>query len=460
MNSDSRNSGTPFPLRINSIEKFHLFDDADSFPNNLFCRFVFDGKADRDHAIEAIRFFEDRHPMARAVVEPFDGSIPRKWIEARTDQLPSSTIIWEQGRPAQPPFDFSPEPLDLTRQCGLQIFVRQFENRTEAMVQVHHAVFDGGGGIQVINDWLTAYNNLNNGRPADAGAKKLDPGQLIRRNHLGVFSRAYLRHIYKQPIALFGAIKFLFRSFVRLGNRNVDSRSRKLRPAEITGRWLPPESLSKLRSEAERLGVHLNSILLARLFYSVEAFRSGGDDQWIRVILPMSIREVADRRLSAANRSAVVQIDRRQSNFSDKDAFVQYLNREVGIIRLWQFSKLFLMVIRMMSVFPGWLKRSARNPDSRGSLIFTNLGNPFSRNRNLHTREQRTGDEIVDTEVGNLVLREFDLSGPVKPGTPVNFTVQEHGPRLRITMHYDSREISESDAMRLFDVYETSLNDD
>ena len=36
----------------------------------------------------------------------------------------------------------------------------------------------------------------------------------------------------------------------------------------------------------------------------------------------MSIREIADRRMSAANRSAVVQIDRRRRNFADKKAFV------------------------------------------------------------------------------------------------------------------------------------------
>jgi hypothetical protein len=360
---------------------------------------------------------------------------------------PSQTLRWA---------DFSRPPgferLDLRRLPGVQLLFRVSDNETEIWVHAHHATLDGGAGIQIANEWLAAYANLVAGQPIDQGIPRLDNEQLRKRSSLNLLSWNYLQHLYKQPIAMFGASKFLFRKFGLL-TQSIFHRSAPVVLHDafptIVSRWIEPEVVESLRGQARQHGVMLNTVMIAHLYITISQWRAkhqfGRPDDWLRILMPMSIRGMGDRRLSATNRSAVVQIDRRPADFENTEQLLQGLDREIGIIRVWQLNKIFLIAIRTMSVFPGWLRASAENDKYRGTLVFTNLGTPFSRNKRL-----RTADGIV---AGNLKLIEFDWVGPVRKGIGVNLSVQQHDNRIRLSMHVDPRQVDVSVAEELMDAY-------
>ncbi len=439
---EKRDPGNLFPMRLTSIEKFHFFDDSQEFPNNLFCRIRLEGHVDRELALDAIRFFESRHPLINAVVRQsgkrlvWDGYIP-----------PSQTVRWtDQSQP--PGF----ERLDLQQCPGVQLLFRVADDETEIWVHAHHATLDGGAGIQIANEWLAAYANLATGKPAEHGIPKLDSELLRKRSSLNLFSWNYLQHLYKQPIALFGASKFLFRKFGLL-TQSIFHRSAPVvlhdEYPTILGRWIEADVLDSLRAQAKQHGVMLNTVMIAQLYLAIWNWRTkhqfGRPDDWLRILMPMSIRGMGDRRLSAANRSAVVQIDRRPADFANTEQLLKGLDREVGIIRNWQLNKIFLIAIRSMSVIPGWLRSSAKNDKFRGTMVFTNLGTPFSRNKRL-----KSAGGIV---AGNLKLIEFDWVGPIRKGIGVNLSVQQHDDRIRLSMHVDPRQVDVPVAEELFDAY-------
>ena len=443
------NSSTPiFPSPLTSIEKFHFYDDRFEFPNNLFCRLRFAGTINREMALEAVKFIEKRHPMMNVRVDRSGDHL--EWT--RTTPA-SETLEWEEN--LTPP---SFRGLDVTQNAGVQLLFKVTEDIFEIWVQAHHATLDGGGGIQIANDWMIAYDNLFHERPVDEGLPKLNQELLRDRNNLGLKSKSYLKQLWKQPIGLLGATKFLFRRFGLLTNSIVhrsDPRHLHNRYPVIHGQWLSPETVLSLKNQGIKHKASLNAILMSHLFSTVHQWRTehqhGRPEDWLRFLMPISIRGMWDRRLSAANRSSVVQIDRRPMDFARPDLMAQGLDFEIGLIRNWQLNKAFLIILRMMSGWNKWLKSSAKKKQYRGTLIFTNLGFPHSKNRRL----------IVDEEIktGELKLKYFDWVGPLRRGLGVNFTVQQHFERLRISMHVDTRQIDFSDARELFDAYVSRLNE-
>ena len=130
--------------------------------------------------------------------------------------------------------------------------------------------------------------------------------------------------------------------------------------------------------------------------------------------------------------------------------FYQGLNREIMIIRGWQLDKMFLLVIRLMSLFEPLLKRAARDEKSRGMAVFTNLGEPLRKSERASSREPDSDAFIRPYE--------FDLVGPIRTGTPVNFSASRYGPRLRISMQFDHGLISSSAAEDLLNCFVDRLN--
>ena len=315
-----------------------------------------------------------------------------------------------------------------------------------------------------VNEWMVIYGNLSGGRPPETGLQRMDPGLLKQRNHLGLLKWPYLKHLWKQPVALFGAAKFAFRRTAKLipdGHETVNSvqaEGHQGHYPSIIGSWLAESQPNRLAAAAKSCNVMLNSLLLGQLYLALGDWRKlhacHSENDWLRIILPMSIRNVSDRRLPSANRATIVQIDRRGKDAQDLEKFYQMLNREILIIRGWQLEKIFLIAIRMLSCFEPLLQRGVKNDKSRGMAVFTNLGEPLRKNEKTRSRVV-AGDDEADTY---LRPHEFDLVGPIRPGTPVNFSVARYGGAMRISMHYDNHVLSCEQAASLLRIYVDRLN--
>ena len=199
----------------------------------------------------------------------------------------------------------------------------------------------------------------------------------------------------------------------------------------------------------------LNSILLCDLFRAIHQWRIIGqqdvsEKDWLRIILPISLRGFKDRKSAIANRTSLVQIDRRELGSTSREALASSIDREITLIRRWKLDRIFLIFVRLMSLFESNLRKAAKNRKSRGVAVFTNLGRP------LRKMERFPADE---SEPLNRLL-EFDFVGPIRYGTPLNFSVARFRKSLRITLHYDASIVQRGDARELLRTYVRHLTED
>lgn len=465
-----------FPMPMTSIEKYHWFDDQPGYPNRVFTRLRFQGKLDQGLARRAWQITVDRQPFSDVEPKKIRGRWcwtlgPRQDTEKNTsfDSWNGTRFEWSERDTAPEPWQFDEHPIRGSTGSYLGVFAWPGSAQpgedlgsaflTEVWMCVHHAITDGIGGMIPINEWMVIYGNLVAGRPPEKGLHRFDYQLLKKRNHLGLLSWQYLKHLWKQPVALYGAVKFAFRKTPALipeasGDQVVTSESRQgIRqfPAMI-GQWLDEADVQRISWKAKANSVMPNSVMLAELYLALAQFRRHagwqGDRDWIRVILPMSIRNVSDRRMPTANRATIVQIDRREDEAQDRSRFYRMLDREILIIRGWQLEKMFLIAIRLLAFFEPILVNAVKNDKSRGMAVFTNLGEPLRKIEK--TRSRTVTANAVDSFPKPI---EFDMAGPVRVGTAANFTVARYGSRLRITLHYDQNVVEPDQGKQLLQMF-------
>ena len=474
-------------MPMTSIEKFHWFDSDPKYPNVVFCRMRVAGKLDEQTSRDAWQIVVDRQPLGDVRPEKKNGRW--SWVAGPRAASPENQRLetWEGTRFTWDEFDQVPKDWQIDEHriksptgsfLGVATYPNPLKNKehsakkqsldeneslsnekfvSEIWLYVHHAIGDGAGSSQCVNDWMTAYANLVAGKAPDAGLHRLDPDLLKTRNSLGLLTWRYLKHLWKQPVALFGAAKFVFRNTAELlpgKNSNEESASGEKSYPNILGEWIAPEQVKRLSQHAKSNDVMLNSVLLGQFYGAIIELRTqlGNQqpDDWLRIILPMSIRSVSDRRLPVANRATLVQIDRCEKDMQDLKKFYQLLNREIMIIRGWQLDKIFLILIRMLSAFEPLLRRAAGNGKSRGLAVFTNLGEPLRKSERNSAREPDSKAFIRPYE--------FDCTGPIRHGTPINLTISRYAKRIRVSMQYDRRAMDEDLAKGLLKAYCDRLN--
>jgi hypothetical protein len=410
-------------LPLNSVEQYHLADDSPQFPNVISADLLVSGPIDRELALKAIRHVARRHLMTCARLEF------RRWRKPvwriDPDFADHHEII---VGPTESHF------IDLKSSAPGQFVITDEGDRTRLGFRIHHAAIDGAGGLQVVTDWMQTYHRLQTGCAAPR-PRTLDAGLLRRRNHLRLMSKEFRGRFWIQPVALLGAVKFL--------SRTVAPIVPLLRPEgsagnpRLTGQLaigLDQPQFERMRAVAGRKGVTINEMLLHAIFRGIHQLRVErgwhSENEWIRLVIPMNIRDFSDRRLPAANRATIVQLDRTDRDFADSSGLLWGINYELGNIRKWNLEKTFLLILKGMSLFPGWIRRAARRPVCRATSVVTNLGSPLERLK----LPVDAGGRLM---AGNLTIDDIELTVPLRPLTPLGFAVVRYGDRQKIHMHFD-----------------------
>lgn len=422
-----------FPLALTSVERLHLAESAGRYPNDICCHLRISGPIDRERLDQALVHTLARHPLVSAKLNRQGRRSEWTWSSAAE----FSQVYWSTSDSSN---DAPPIDLDVGRNVVVRAVADEASGSTRLWIRSHHAVCDGVGGIQFVNDMLQIYDNLVRGRAASAGLHRTDPATLRNRNHLRLLGRRYLKHTVKQPIAIAGASKFLFRKIRPLEVAPIGADDSASSFPRIVGTWFTRDQSTAMLEAARRRSISLNAWVLGGLFAFLlqhpggQSFRDGG---WLRILFPMNLRDISDRRMPACNRTALVQIDRRRDQIADAQTFYHYLNREIGLIRQWQLNKLFLLVVRGMAWVPGWLESSVAKTTCRGAAIFTSLGSPI---RRVIPREDSR------PRVGNARIEEFDFVGPVRHGTPIYVCLQRESSRIRLSIRFDPHVFTDQSA--------------
>jgi hypothetical protein len=422
------------------FERLMYFLDQPEHPNCLGIRLRFSGAIVREAALAAAGSTFERHPGFQVTVDP-------QRVEFVDRAGPFRNFRWVDV----PSLDQAPSlvPSDIHREGGGIFWFVAAENECEVTLIGHHALTDGIGGLQVISEWLLEYDRIIGGKKSRL--PKLEPQRLTRRGNLDLLRWKFLKKLPFQPIALFGASKFLYRRFAPLiadsANASPDS------PLEtypnILTQKLTAENTKRLGDYTIEQGCAVNDLLVSALFRAIAQWRGdhaqGSPRDWIRLLIPMSIRTIADRRLTACNRVSMVQIDRQPQQMDDWHRLLSNVARELRVIRQWQLDRTMLVALHAVSIIPGQLRRMARRSPRRATSLLTNLGDPFGR---LDLAKDPSG-----ISVGNLKCTGVEMIAPMLRGTPVTIAVAEFLGELTICMNYDPRIISREMAKTLLDAY-------
>ncbi len=435
-----------YPAHLVPFEKLMYFLDQPSFPNSLGIRLRFDGQINRAAALAAAEVAFGRHPGFQVIVD-------RERLRFVDNEEPFRNFRWIELSSADEAHPM--QPTDVHRDGGGMFWFVAAPGGCSVALIGNHTLTDGVGGLQVISDWLLEYHRvITGGKPS---LSKLSPERLALRGRLNLLNRKFLSKLLFQPIALFGASKFLFRRTVPLlshsGNEVV------IEPPStypnILTRRLSVSQTDRIKVLATECAGTPNDILAGALFVAIARWRKRHSHQnerdWIRLLIPLSIRTMADRRLTACNRVSMVQVDRQPRQMIDTGALLASVSRELRVIRQWQLDRTLLLALRLSSLVPGQLRRMARNPRNRATSLLTNLGNPFDR-----LPLPKDDHSIL---VGNLKLFGVELVAPMLRGVPIALAVAEFLKQWTICLNFDARLVAAKQAGEFLDEFERAIGE-
>jgi len=465
-------------VRMSSIEAFHLHSGNEEWPNCITGRFHFDGLIDVDLAKRAWFHALSRQKFAAWLVDArgrpsWKVSTDEGRLEQLADSLFHEVTVYqspkcETGHELPCVNSRGLPAIDASRDAGYEMWcVRATKyNRTTLFFSADHALGDGAGALGFAREFMIIYHNLFNEKDIDRGLVKFDWHRWKTRSKLGLFKWSFLKFLPCQAIGLFGAAKFVLRKFSTVDPDEKPRKTEYKSPGMI-GRTISPQLLDELNDRSERLGVSPNSLLMTILFRAMKQVQKAVDAntsptskwserKWIRLVLPISIRSLADRKLPCTNRASLVQIERTREQVANADGAAQSIDREVRIIMGFKLDLVFLIAIRMLSIVPSLLRFVAGNQKSRGTAVFTNLGEPFRKSRACDFRT-----------VGNVQLVDYDLCGPIRKGTPINFSwltfrrpVEDQlKVHARASLHFDRSIISHEAAQSILQAFVKELQD-
>ena len=436
------------PLKLTSWEELQVLDDYPAYPNCIFGRFRFEGKFDSELADRAVEIGLERHPLLRAIVSKQGRK--KVWTEPKEKR----SHIFKFKRDEVD--DYAPMPgVDLKKEPCARTYMVQDDNSSDITFQVHHGCCDGIAAVQGMIDWMLAYDQLCKDRNKSPKLRRVSIEDLKTRGDYGFKSLRFLKMLHRQLIGLGGIYEFAAHTAASLvPNSRVD----EMQPAPanypqaITHEFDENASLHQVAAIEKK--VTTNELFIRDLFLAINKFRKkhgfSRPEDWVRIVVPMNMREMKHRRLPAANRVSIVSFDRRPAANADPDRLLGTIRGQMNIIQQNSLGLTFHAIINASKWLPGGLRRLARKDLCTSTCLLTNLGEPLSR-INLPK------DEKGHLRVGNLTLKGFDLLAPLRPNTNASFTVFRYAGKYCVTMNYDPRALSKDLAREFLNFFVSEI---
>ncbi|HEY4312710.1 MAG TPA: hypothetical protein VGN12_24890 [Pirellulales bacterium] len=411
-------------LALTPFEEYMLADDRPRWPMTFFLKAEVRGQLDHEAWRQALAETALRHPLLHRLLEGNEATGYR-WS---TKVAPAPVIRW--GRCDEPLAFPTGRMIDLRREGGVRVSVRQGDDRTAIWFEFHHSCCDGMGGTRFIADSLTAYNLLVR---ADDGEqlRALRPERLSERGRFGITWWRQLLRLPQELLALVGVLEFFShrpRSLVT-GNEQASSADSGGGPLWLAHQF-DGERLKLLRDQARARGVTLNDLLVTCLFAALrEWFVAHAPDaagKVGRIMVPMNLRLPGDEDLPAANVVCMINLDRRMNEKATFKKLLKMVSLEMGIVKRCRLGLTFhhiLGIAQRLSRIPRLL------PTDRclSTCVLSNLGEPMAGEQRPSAGSGKAGLQLVS----------LALLPPLRPYTAAAFGVVSHGDTTTITLHYD-----------------------
>lgn len=409
----------------------------------------FDGRVEQASFKIALRATLRHHPLLRAIVKP--GWVER-WSFPEDCEPRISLQEGKTGGPPPPAAD-----IDLFQESGLKTIVVQDDAKTEVTLQFHHACCDGSGMARFIEDLLINYARIRDSGPAYDHPATVDVDRLSARGDYGLRFWSTLKILPGQLIGLLGAAQF----WGRRPRPLFAHRARKRHQASsahfpsLTGfRFGKAETLA-LRKAAIEQNVSLNELLIRDFFLALWKWQKKhdqyNDQHWLRIMVPMDMRNASYRSLPAMNYVSSIFLDRRGTDAADRDQLLRSIRDEMAVIKKFKLRYTFLFFLNVLHRIPTALRRSVQSDECKTSAIFSFMGKTWRRSR------LPSQDGFV--RVGDVTLVDFDGVSPLRPYNCVTMLTLEYANRLKLNLHYDADFVTPEQSEELMHLFVSCLNE-
>lgn len=445
------NETVRIPLSI--FERYMLRDHSAEYPMMQLLHADFRGDLDPARLSAAFDQALFRHPLLTARVE---GSGKRaQWA------------ISPAGSPVSPPIRFAsvqkfadiPATFADIIEPSLGQHVMAWHLPTETgcklLMAVNHVAADGFGIAQLMADWLTSYEQLYQGNSIEAPDLQERIDDLPRRGLPGWRES-------EQTVTRWQAIRNFFRETLNWYLRSPQQIAAPTRsnPAlapcnDIFVRTLTAHETRGLRHAALAQGVTLNDLMLREIFLCLANWNTKHGQQrprdWLRILMPTSLRSSKDKSLSAVNRLGYTFLTHRAAECENPDQLLESLKAETAAIRKWNLGQMFLDGMAFAEKIPGLWSLFTRRKSCLATAVFSNIGEISHRWLQALPREGKS------LTVGGVVVERIYGAPPLRHGTRVVILASLAGEELTLSGLTDSRYLDAAQSQEWWDMLFTQL---
>jgi len=276
-----------FPLSLTPSEHLFLANDSPSYPATFWVSGDFSGIFERTLFTKAVVQALERHPLLRAHIR---GSAQEKtrdiaWIEAKNTR---PYIDWSsEDKPLLLP---NGEWINLKKETGLRIFMREKEGRTRLLMQVHHACCDGLRSSIFMDDVFTVYAKLYS-KDTDLSLSPINHDSLLKR-HKYKFNK--FKRILMFPKNINRITKMLGKRVSKIAiptNNQPKEFNNDNIPVYCSHIFSQSETLMVLKAAKEK-SVTLNDLLIRDLFLTIYEWNQkneGLNNRNLRIGVPVNM---------------------------------------------------------------------------------------------------------------------------------------------------------------------------
>lgn len=438
-----------FEFPFTSFEELMVAQASTAYPCDIWVKMPLNGRLDRAVFSDCVQRWLHLNPLLGC--EAVRGWGGHRWKSRSFN----ASVRWvSQSNPVE--FEWpTPDPLALDQGASLFFVVSESIDSdgtpiSTLFLQFHHAQADGLGIIQALHELWLLYDEMVSGKSHEIPVRSID--DLIHRNRLGLTWPKLLRMLPQQAIGLAGVRQFLSRHPAPIVPHTPPTSA----PTRVStvGFSLSLERMKQLKAAAHAKQVSANECISAALFAGISQFRESreveSDSDWIRVMIPISMRSTHEiRSLSACNVVSAIFLDRTPAQVRDHATFLNGIHEEMELIKTNKLAFMFLFSVWLRKRLTWGQPKAKIIKRCETSFVFSNLGKVFGKSP-LRTSTQ-------ELRAGNVTIKDFEILAPLNPYMISAFTFVQYGQRGKLTLRYDDRVLLESDANQLMQFVQQQL---
>ena len=432
------------PLHLNPAELLMLAQDLPGLPSTFVVQLDLRGQIDRSSFEAAIPEAIDRHPLLQAFIQLGKGGL-QCWTAAKNRLPPLDWAV--DCVPMSCPVG---EAIDLARDTGLRIWVRQGTEQARVLFQFHHACSDGTGAYRFIGDLLACYGARTDTMGTPPRLAPVRPQMLRSRTDRLLGAPFSPRTSW--PAGLAESWRILVRRPAPLApptGRRAGCRTNDF-PGFLTMSMDRAEH-QFLRRAAEEVGATLNDLLLRDMFLALDdwnqqqGFRRRG--RRLRIMMPTDLRDSEDCEMPAANLTSYAFLNRNARKWGSPNELLLSIRAETELSKSSRLGKKFMHILDRASrrkwLLPFILSRNV----CLATVVLSNAADP---SRRFTARFPRQSGRVV---CGNLVLDAITGVPPLRLKTRATFSISQYNRRLAISLRCDPYYFGLEDTAMLLDTY-------